>query len=250
MKIRSLHPDFFTDAKVTGLSFGARILFQGLWCRSDDYGRGRMLEKAIEGDVFPRDDVDILALLDELIRSGLIRSYQSGQDQFYFIPTWEKYQSPKYRAKSSIPEPPDETPSQMDPGQSGENPGQSAQELSLGEGEGEGEVEGVIAPAARTTLADLKTALVDLFGEPPPQNWSLYNRIATWIRDQGGTPEDVRLKAARIAEEWGPKACTVTALEKHWNRYDAEVGQLSAEDVKRYQAEVRRLQRRKEIHGT
>lgn len=105
-------------------------------------------------------------------------------------------------------------------------------------------------PDDSSTLNDLKAILVELFGEPPPKNWSLYNRIATWIRDQGGDVGQVRLKAGLIFEEWGRKACTATALEKHWTRYDAEVGQLSDEDVKRYQAEVRRQRRRKEIHGT
>lgn len=105
-------------------------------------------------------------------------------------------------------------------------------------------------PDDSSTLHDLKAVLVELFGEPPPKNWSLYNRIATWIRDQGGTVGEVRLKAGLIFEEWGRKACTATSVEKYWTRYDAAVGQLSDEDVKRYQAEVRRTRRRKEIHGT
>lgn len=92
-------------------------------------------------------------------------------------------------------------------------------------------------------LTELKNTLVDLFGEPPPQNWSVYNRVAAWIRDQGGTPEDVRWRAARIAEEWGKKAATVTSLEKYWNRYTAQVGQISDADVEKFAREQKRQQR-------
>lgn len=248
LKIRSLHPDFFTDAKIGSLSFGARLLFTGLWCHSDDYGRGRYLEKSIEGDVFPRDEVNIGELLDELLDLDLIRLYtvpgQFGQDRFYFIPNWEKYQSPKYRANTSIPEPPNpETPGHMEPGQSGQDSPQSSLELVRGEGVGEGEVEGVedFAPAA---LNGLKQTLVALFGEPPKANWSMYNRIATFIRDHGGTADEVRYKASRIAEEWGVKAVTPTSLEKYWTRYDAEVGQLTEADLTKHLDDKRRAERR------
>jgi hypothetical protein len=93
------------------------------------------------------------------------------------------------------------------------------------------------------SMAELKQVLVEVFGEPPPAHWSLYNRIATWIRDRGGSPDEIRWKAGRIADEWGVKALTVTSLEKHWTRYDAEVGQITDGDVEKYQAELRRQKR-------
>jgi hypothetical protein len=97
---------------------------------------------------------------------------------------------------------------------------------------------------ATASLNDIKGVLVEVFGEPPPQGWSLYNRIATWIRDRGGTPADVRLRASRLVEEWGRKAATPAALEKHWTRYDAEVGSITDADVEKYQTELRQFSRR------
>lgn len=97
---------------------------------------------------------------------------------------------------------------------------------------------------ARSDLDDLKDTLVELFGEPPPQGWSLYNRVATWIRDQGGTPDEVRYRAGRLAAEWGPKTATVTSLEKHWNRYAAAVGQVTDLDAEQY-AEAQRKEKRR-----
>jgi hypothetical protein len=123
MKMRALHPEFFTDPAVASLSMPARVLFAGLWCHADDYGRGRWLPKTIEGEVFPRDEVDIEALLAEVLAANLIVRYQIG-DEFFQIRSWEKYQKPKYRAKTSIP------PCPMDPGQIGDNPGKSAPELA------------------------------------------------------------------------------------------------------------------------
>lgn len=96
---------------------------------------------------------------------------------------------------------------------------------------------------APSSLESLKDTLVELCGEPPPQNWSLYNRIAIWIRSRDGTPDEMRYKAGCIVEEWGRKALTATSLEKYWTRYDAEVGQLTELDVEKYQAEVRTLAR-------
>jgi hypothetical protein len=102
-------------------------------------------------------------------------------------------------------------------------------------------------PDDGSTLNDLKAVLVELCGEPPPKQWSLLNRVATWIRDNDGTAGEVRYKASRIAQEWGVKAVTVASIEKHWTRYDAEVGQLTDADVKRYQSELRRERQRREI---
>lgn len=101
----------------------------------------------------------------------------------------------------------------------------------------------------RSDLDDLKDALVELFGEPPPQQWALYNRVATWIRNQGGTPDEIRYRAGRLAAEWGPKTATVTSLEKHWNRYAAEVGQVTDLDAEQFAEAQRKEKRRREAEA-
>lgn len=107
MKIRSIHPGFFTDRRVASLPPITRILFAGLWVRSDDYGRGRFIPKSIEGDVFPYDTVDIVTELTALRRAGLIAVYEVNGEPFYHIPTWERYQSPRHRARTDVPPPPE-----------------------------------------------------------------------------------------------------------------------------------------------
>lgn len=142
MKIRSLHPGFFSDSKVCSMSFQARLLWQGLWLFADDYGRGPWLAKAIEGAIFPRDEVDIDALMFEVVDAGLVELYGVDGETFYTIPRWDDYQSPKYKAKTSIPDPRTlKKARKINPGQIGDksvpNRGQMAPEFSPGEGEGE-----------------------------------------------------------------------------------------------------------------
>jgi hypothetical protein len=251
MKIRSLHPEFFTDPTVAELSYPARILFAGLWCRSDDYGRGRWLPKAIEGDVFPRDDVDILALLGELVDLDLIRVYRARGDEFYSIPSWEKYQSPKYRAKTSIPEPPDpKTPGHTDPGQIGDNPGRVPPELSQGEGEGEveGEVEGVLAPKpARDEVWD---TLAAVFGEPTTQtNRSLRGKLVKSLAAAGATDSEIVARVQRWPLHFPEATLTETALEKHWDRLATIPARATKQQARQLDTALSRREQRRKILG-
>lgn len=134
MKIRSIHPGFFNDRKLASLTYEARLLYAGLWCHSDDYGRGKYLPKAIEGAVFPHDPIDITSLLMSLERAGLIRVYEVRGEVFYEIPKWEDYQSPRYKAKQVIP-PPEageyrKNPTNTYPGLFSTDPAQSVDRVS------------------------------------------------------------------------------------------------------------------------
>lgn len=72
-RIRSLKPSFFTDRRVTKLSFAGRLWFEGMWvfalCDA-----GHLDDDAYELrlKVFPADQVDEDALTDEVIGSGMV----------------------------------------------------------------------------------------------------------------------------------------------------------------------------------
>lgn len=251
MKIRSIRPEFFADPTMADLDPLARLLYIGLWCYVDDDGRGEWLPKQIDGQIFPLEDVDIHALLEQLVRSERIIRYTDGDREYFYIPTIPSHQKPNRRYDSKLPDPAECTVSTGETGDAARTQRVDVADADAVEGEGEGEVGGevVIAPDGAASLNELKAALVDILGEPPPQNWSLYNRIATWIRDQGGTPDEIRRKSSLIVEEWGRKALTATSLEKHWTRYDAEVGRISETDVNNHRREQERQQRRAEITG-
>jgi hypothetical protein len=93
-------------------------------------------------------------------------------------------------------------------------------------------------------LGELKAVLVELFGEPPPARWALYNRVATHLRDHAATAGEVRRRAGLIVDEWGRKALTVTSLETHWTRYDALVGTVTDAAVDDARAERIRAEQR------
>lgn len=249
MKIRSIHPDFFSDARICEMSMAARLLFQGLWLIADDYGRGRWLPKKIEGMVFPRDHIDVDSLLNEIIKHEMIRLYTDGTEDFYEVRNWERYQSPKYRAKTTIPDPETlENPYRSGPGQLRPIPAQVVQELSPGEGEererrGRGSIDSI---PNRNQIWD---TLVSIYGEPTPPQRSLYGRVTKFLTEQDATPNDIQLRAQALVAKWGPDTNTVTALEKHWNFLASPAGTLTESSVEEYHAEVQRQRRLAELEA-
>ena len=74
-RARNLKPGFFRDAKVVSCSFQARLLFQGLWCMADYMGRLKYSPMEVKMEIFPADDVDVPACMEELSNTGLIEMY-------------------------------------------------------------------------------------------------------------------------------------------------------------------------------
>lgn len=120
-RIRTIKPEFWGDTKIGRLTFAARLLFIGLWNYADDWGRGNYKPKEIEGFIFPDDDVDIRALLQELIDADRIVTYAIGDQRYFVIPSFDKHQPMRDRSQTRIPSPPEEI--LENPGKSQEIPG-------------------------------------------------------------------------------------------------------------------------------
>lgn len=105
-RTRQLHPDFFTDEKVVQVSFGARLCFQGLWCEADREGRLEDRPLTLKMRLFPADNVDIEALLQELVSAGLMRRYQVGDRRYLLVVNFKRRQHvhPK-EVESKLPAP-------------------------------------------------------------------------------------------------------------------------------------------------
>jgi hypothetical protein len=72
-RIRSLKPEFWSDVKMIKLSFAARLFYQGLWTFSMcDVGHLPDDIEQLKMNIFPCDDVDPRALLDELVNIGRV----------------------------------------------------------------------------------------------------------------------------------------------------------------------------------
>lgn len=168
MKIRSIRPEFFSDAKMANLSHSARLLYIGLWCYVDDEGRGEYLPKKIEGDIFPHETVDLDELWAELEQLDRVRRYTVGDRNYFHIPSSGDHQKPNRKWESKLPPPPPDggAPSPKPP----EQDASTAHALRthrantapapLGDGDGRGDVDGVV-DVERARSEPLPTSMFD-----------------------------------------------------------------------------------------
>lgn len=112
---RLLSPGFFTDEKIVGLSFPARLLFQGLWCEADRLGRLEDKPGALKMRLFPADPVDVNALLAELLQADLVRRYTVEGRPYLVVVNFLRHQHPNVREQASKLPPPPVTEAQVPP---------------------------------------------------------------------------------------------------------------------------------------
>jgi DNA replication protein DnaT len=106
-RIRTIKPTFWGSRPVATLSRDARLLAIGLISFADDDGRFLAAPAAINGFVFPNDDLSTTKVrkwLDECTRSGLIHEYGDGI-KYGVFPTWHEHQVINRYTPSTLPEP-------------------------------------------------------------------------------------------------------------------------------------------------
>lgn len=105
-RVRSLSPGFFTDERVVSVSMPARLLFAGLWTEADREGRLEDKALVLKMRLFPADQVDVKALLDELDDAGLVNRYSVAGRAYLLVPKFKEHQHvhPK-EAPSKLPGP-------------------------------------------------------------------------------------------------------------------------------------------------
>jgi hypothetical protein len=101
-----LHPDFFTDPDLLSLSPLHRLLFQALWCHADREGRLLDKPKHLKIKIFPADNCDVDAMLDDLAALGLVIGYESGGLRCLSIPGFLDFQHPHKKEVPSVLPPP------------------------------------------------------------------------------------------------------------------------------------------------
>ena len=251
-RIRTIKPEFWTDAKIVRLSPLARLLFVGAWNFADDFG-------CLAGDAFqlklkvlPTEVEDADKLVAELFAAGLLEALRTPDGrEFWHITNWSKHQRVSKPSDSEWGNPTDwkpaltgtftESPATLP--ELSENP-PSGMERKGREGsgtEGNGmEVATLEAPRERNPIWDV---LVELFGPPAPPQKSLYGRVSKFLTEQDATPDQIRERTAALAAEWTRKGETtrfsVAALEKWWGSFDGLVGQVSGSDVEAWKRERR-----------
>lgn len=103
-RIRTIKPEFWTDGRIVRLSPEARLFFIGLWnfARCDN---GHLDDDALglKLKIFPADNIDARALIDELINGGLLDRYAADDRGFLHIRRFAEHQKVDDRWKSRCP---------------------------------------------------------------------------------------------------------------------------------------------------
>jgi len=100
-RARNIKPGFFRNADLVELSMTARLLFIGLWTMADRSGRLEDRPKQIKMELFPADDVDCGACLQELSSIGVIDRYESVGVRVIQVVNFSKHQNPHKDEKAS-----------------------------------------------------------------------------------------------------------------------------------------------------
>ena len=104
---REVSPRFFANEQLAQCTPHTRLLFIGLWCLADREGRLEDRPKLIGAEVFPYEDVDCAALIDELERAGFVRRYEGDGRRLILVCQFTKHQHPHPKeVDSALPPPP------------------------------------------------------------------------------------------------------------------------------------------------
>jgi hypothetical protein len=106
-RARMLKPGFFKNEELASLPFEDRLCYAGLWTIADRDGRLVDKPKRIKAEIFPYDNIDVDALLNDLQRSQFIRRYVVNGTAVIAIPTFNVHQHPHPKEPDSeLPAPP------------------------------------------------------------------------------------------------------------------------------------------------
>lgn len=111
--IRTHKPGYYTHEGIAEMSIWARYAWMGIWNHSDKFGRFPWRSKLLKSKIYPYDDVDFEAILQELVNHGFIRKYTVDGQDYGLSLSWKRHQGLGTREKASeacYPAPPLESP--------------------------------------------------------------------------------------------------------------------------------------------
>ncbi|HOT98928.1 MAG TPA: hypothetical protein PKZ83_17530 [bacterium] len=107
---RIIKPEFWADAKVGRLSFGARLLYIAMWNFADDYGTISASPRRLLGDAFENDESvtleNVQGWLTEIETQGQIRKYTANEKDWYEIVHFKDHQRISHKSTRVNPKPP------------------------------------------------------------------------------------------------------------------------------------------------
>ena len=92
-RIRTIKPEFWTDAIIVSLPFDVRLFYIGLWNFCDDYGSFPNEPLTLKLQIFPDDAFDVEDALDLLcLIERIVRCVDANGVPFYKIAHWSDHQ--------------------------------------------------------------------------------------------------------------------------------------------------------------
>ena len=107
-RIRTIKPTFWGSGDVAGISRDARLTVLGLISMADDDGRFLAAPNAINGYVFPNDEIPPARLrkwVAEACAAGIVHLYRVRGVEYGCFPSWHKHQVVNRHTPSTLPEP-------------------------------------------------------------------------------------------------------------------------------------------------
>lgn len=107
-RIRTTKPSFWGSSTVAKLSRDARLVTLGLISMADDDGRFLGSTTAINGFIFPNDELPpakVRKWINEVIRVGLIHEYDAEGVRYGCFPSWHEHQVINRYTPSTYPAP-------------------------------------------------------------------------------------------------------------------------------------------------
>ena len=106
---RQIDPEYPFKQEIAQLSVPARYFYIMSWCHMDDV-TAVMPRNAykLKGQIFPNDDVDVEALIEELIGAGRLIPFEADNRKWLWCPTLLKHQVINHPSRKRYPEPPKE----------------------------------------------------------------------------------------------------------------------------------------------
>jgi 5-methylcytosine-specific restriction endonuclease McrA len=104
-RIRTIKPEFWSDEKIVGLPFSARLFFIGLWNFADDFGALPDKPDQLKMLVLPAEErIDVHQMVDLLIACDLLERYVDFENDntFLLIKNWHLHQKVDKPTKSRI----------------------------------------------------------------------------------------------------------------------------------------------------
>lgn len=122
-RIRTIKPEFWSSPDTAQASPLARLTYIAMWNWADDYGRGTLNLKELEGFIFPNDNIEDLIktcenpgqgssanfrhIIKEVVGSFGLTIYEVDRRTYYAIPSWNEHQRTERKAKTKHPAPED-----------------------------------------------------------------------------------------------------------------------------------------------